>query len=120
MEVPSFGSAAWTAAARDQWLGWGPVQRSRHLESIGNNTLQSKGYRLEHSFGHGQQHLSCLLAALNILVFLYHTFLPFAAPHYRLIRAAWPTRKTFFDDLRAPDPLIQHRQRFFWLVQLTK
>ncbi len=38
---------------------------------------------------------------MNILAFLYHTFLSFTDEHYRLIRAALPTRKTFFDDLRA-------------------
>ena len=38
---------------------------------------------------------------MNILAFLYHTFLSFTDEHYRLIRAHLPTRKTFFDDLRA-------------------
>ena len=66
-----------------------------------NNTLKTKGYHLEHNFGHGKEHLSSLLAAMNILAFLYHTFLSFTDEHYRLIRAALPTRKTFFDDLRA-------------------
>jgi len=42
-----------------------------------------------------------LLAAMNILAFLYHSFLSFTNDHYRLIRAALATRKTFFDDLRA-------------------
>ena len=38
---------------------------------------------------------------MNILAFLYHSFLSFTNDHYRLIRAALATRKTFFDDLRA-------------------
>jgi len=38
---------------------------------------------------------------MNILAFLYHTFLSFTDANYRLIRATLPTRKTFFDDLRA-------------------
>jgi hypothetical protein len=33
-----FGSAAWTAGARDQWIGWGPEQRRRHLALLTNNT----------------------------------------------------------------------------------
>ena len=49
----------------------------------------------------GKKHLSSLLAAMNILAFLYHAFLDFCDGHYRLIRAALPTRQTFFDDLRA-------------------
>jgi hypothetical protein len=32
---------------------------------------------------------------------LYHSFLSFTDEHHRLIRAALPTRKTFFHDLRA-------------------
>ena len=71
------------------------------IENENNNTLKTKGYHLEHNFGHGKKHLSSLLAAMNILAFLFHTFLSFADQAYRLIRADLPTRKTFFDDLRA-------------------
>jgi len=83
--------AAIVAAGRARWK----------IENENNNTLKTKGYHLEHNFGHGQEHLSSLLAAMNILAFLYHTFLSFTDEHYRLIRATLPTRKTFFDDLRA-------------------
>jgi hypothetical protein len=70
------------------------------IENENNNTLKTKGYHLEHNFGHGKEHLSSLLAAMNILAFLYHTFLSFTDERYRLVRANLPTRKTFFDDLR--------------------
>jgi hypothetical protein len=83
--------AAIVAAGRARWK----------IENENNNTLKTKGYHLEHNFGHGQEHLSSLLAAMNILAFLYHTFLSFTDEHYRLIRATLPSRKTFFDDLRA-------------------
>jgi len=33
-----FGSAAWQAAARDQWLGWSAPQRGAHLHLVTNNT----------------------------------------------------------------------------------
>lgn len=33
-----FGSAAWKAAARDQWIGWSTEQRRRHLGLVTNNT----------------------------------------------------------------------------------
>jgi hypothetical protein len=71
------------------------------IENENNNVLKNRGYHLEHNFGHGQKHLSSLLAAMNILAFLYHAFLDFCDENYRLIRAALPTRQTFFDDLRA-------------------
>jgi len=83
--------AALAAAGRARWK----------IENENNNTLKTKGYHLEHNFGHGKQHLSSLLAALNILAFLYHTFLSFTDENYQLIRAQLPTRQTFFDDLRA-------------------
>ena len=83
--------AALVAAGRARWK----------IENENHNPLKTKGYHLEHNFGHGQEHLSSLLAAMNILAFLYHTFLSFTDEHYRLIRATLPTRKTFFDDLRA-------------------
>ena len=83
--------AALVAAGRARWK----------IENENNNTLKTKGYHLEHNFGHGRQHLSSLLAAMNILAFLFHTVLGFTDEHYRLIRAALPTRKTFFQDVRA-------------------
>jgi hypothetical protein len=79
------------ATARARWK----------IENENNNVLKTKGYHLEHNFGHGKKHLASFLAALNILAFLYHTFLSFTDENYRLIRSVLPTRKTFFDDLRA-------------------
>ncbi len=79
------------AAGRARWK----------IENENNNTLKTKGYNLEHNFGHGKEHLSSLLAAMNILAFLFHSFMTFCDESYRLIRAELPTRKTFFDDIRA-------------------
>jgi hypothetical protein len=91
LKITDQNVAAIVAAGRARWK----------IENENNNTLKTKGYHLEHNFGHGKQHLSSLLAAMNILAFLYHTFLSFTDGHYRLIRATLPTRQTFFDDLRA-------------------
>jgi hypothetical protein len=71
------------------------------IENENNNTLKTKGYHLEHNFGHGKKHLSSLLAAMNMLALLTHTYLAYCDDAYRLIRATLPTRKTFFDDIRA-------------------
>jgi hypothetical protein len=91
LKITEQNVAALVAAARARWK----------IENENNNTLKTKGYHLEHNFGHGKRHLSSLLATMNILAFLYHTFLSFTDEHYRLIRATLPSRKTFFDDLRA-------------------
>ena len=71
------------------------------VENENNNTLKTKGYSLEHNFGHGKKYLSSFLATLNILSLLFHTLLELLDAKYQLIRAHLPTRKTFFDDLRA-------------------
>lgn len=70
------------------------------IENENNNTLKKRGYHLEHNFGHGKKHLSSLLATLNILAFLFHSFLSFCDDAYKLIRATLPTRQTFFDHIR--------------------
>ena len=70
------------------------------VENENNNTLKTKGYNLTHNFGHGKQHLSTLLATLNLLAFLFHTTLDLLDSSYQRIRQFLP-RKTFFDDLRA-------------------
>jgi hypothetical protein len=79
------------AAGRARWK----------VENENNNTLKTKGYHLTHNFGHGKQHLSTMLATLNLLAFLFHTVLGMSDAKYQLIRQKLPTRKTFFDDIRA-------------------
>jgi len=71
------------------------------IENENNNILKTKGYHLEHNFGHGKNHLSTLLLTLNLLAFFFHTALEMLDETYRRIRDDLPTRKTFFDDIRA-------------------
>lgn len=71
------------------------------VENENNNVLKTKGYHLEHNFGHGKKHLSSLLLTFNLLAFLLHTVLEIVDKKYKLIREDLPTRKTFFDDIRA-------------------
>jgi hypothetical protein len=71
------------------------------IENENNNTLKTKGYNLEHNFGHGDQYLSQTLLSMNLLAFLFHTVLNLIDISYQLIRAKLPSRKTFFDDIRA-------------------
>lgn len=83
--------AAIVLAGRTRWK----------VENENNNTLKTKGYNLEHNFGHGKQHLASFLVTLNILSLLFHTLLELMDAKYQLLRRHLPTRKTFFDDLRA-------------------
>jgi hypothetical protein len=78
------------------------VGRTRwKIENENNNTLKTKGYHLEHNFGHGQQDLANVLATLNMLAFLIHTIQEMIEPAYQRLRRALGARKTFFNDLRA-------------------
>jgi hypothetical protein len=71
------------------------------IENENNNVLKTKGYHLEHNFGHGKKNLSALLMTFNLLAFLFHTILDLMDEKYKLIRKTLPTRKTFFQDIRA-------------------
>ena len=71
------------------------------VENENNNVLKTKGYHLEHNFGHGKKNLSALFLTFNILAFLVHTVLDIMDEKYQLIRRELPSRMTFFSDLRA-------------------
>ena len=70
-------------------------------ENENNNVLKTKGYHLEHNFGHGQQFLASFLLTLNLLAFLFHTVFELLDERYQRIRKALGPRKTFFNDIRA-------------------
>jgi membrane-bound metal-dependent hydrolase YbcI (DUF457 family) len=55
----------------------------------------------EHNFGHGKQHLSNLLATLILVAYYLHTTLDWMDACYRAVRALLPSRRTFFEHLRA-------------------
>ncbi len=76
--------------------------RSRwKVENETNNVLKTKGYHLEHNFGHGSQSLASLLLSFNLLAFLFHTVLDLVDEKYQAIRKVLVNRRTFFRDLEA-------------------
>jgi len=77
------------AAGRARWK----------IENEQINTLKTKGYHLEHNFGHGTHHLSETLATLNTLAFLVHTLLDIYDERYRLLREERGRRDQFFAEL---------------------
>ena len=79
------------AAGRSRWK----------IENENNNTLKTKGYHFEHNYGHGKQHLAALLASLTLLALLAHTVLALCDHSYRAVREQLPSRRTFFEHLRA-------------------
>jgi len=83
--------AGLVAAGRARWK----------IENESNNVLKTKGYHLEHNFGHGKQHLASLLMTMNLLAFGFHTLLELADESYRLIRATVGARRRFFQHIEA-------------------
>jgi hypothetical protein len=69
------------------------------VENENNNVLKTKGYHLEHNFGHGSLQLASLLLSLNLLAFLFHSVLDLVDDKYRQIRQALHTRRRFFQDI---------------------
>jgi hypothetical protein len=71
------------------------------IENENNNVLKTKGYHLEHNFGHGQQYLSAFMLSLNLLAFLFHTVLEWSDDKYALLRQVLARRQSFFNDIQA-------------------
>jgi len=77
-------------AARSRWK----------VENENNNSLKTKGYHLEHNFGHGKQYLSMFLATLNIIAFLFHSVLELYNHIYQKIRKNVGTKVGLFEYFR--------------------
>lgn len=90
-EINAENVSGLVAAARARWK----------IENENNNVLKTKGYHLEHNFGHGKEHLSSLLMTMNLLAFAWHTLLEVTDQSYRLVRAAVGARRKFFQHLEA-------------------
>ncbi len=75
------------------YLNWTGTENENH------NVLKTKGYHLEHSFGHSQHHLATTLLTLNLLAFLFHTVLHLVDKPYQRIRKQRGTRRGFFQDI---------------------
>lgn len=90
-QIDADNVAGLVAAGRARWK----------IENENNNVLKTKGYHLEHNFGHGKKHLASLLMTMNLLAFGLHTLLEVTDESYRLIRTAVGARRKFFQHLEA-------------------
>jgi hypothetical protein len=79
------------AAGRARWK----------IENESFNTLKTKGYHLEHNFGHGKKNLSAVLATLNLLAFAFHTVCELTEELWRTAMQAQGRRTRFFEHLRS-------------------
>ena len=89
-------------ATRSSVLQLVKIGRARwKVENENINVLKTKGYNLDHNFGHGKKHLSNVFFTLNLLAFLVHTIQHLVNRPYRLLRETLAVRRTFFNDLKA-------------------
>ena len=79
------------AAGRARWK----------IENETFNTLKTKGYNLEHNFGHGKNNLSAVLATLNLIAFAIHRAAELADKTWKAAIEVAGSRVRFFGNLRA-------------------
>jgi len=88
------------------------------IENENNNTLKTKGYHLDHNFGHGKKYLSQNLCSLNILAFLFHTIQEFNDEQYIELRSILNTREEFFQYLNMLTTLFNFKS-FSKMIEWT-
>jgi hypothetical protein len=91
LPVDQTNVAELAAAGRARWK----------IENESFNTLKTKGYNLEHNFGHGKKHLAAVLASLNLLAFAIHTACELAEEPWRRALQEQGRRTRFFENLRS-------------------
>jgi hypothetical protein len=69
------------------------------IENEAFNILKTKGYNLEHNFGHGKKHLASNMALFNLLAFLVHHVAQLYCRLYDKARDCFGARVRFFQAL---------------------
>jgi hypothetical protein len=70
------------------------------IENETFNTLKNQGYHIEHSFGHGEKHLSFNFFLLNLLAFFMHQIFELTDRLYLACRGKLGSKKNLWDHLR--------------------
>jgi hypothetical protein len=70
------------------------------IENEHNNVLKTRGYHLEHNFGHGDEHACDIFFMLNLLALQFHTILEYCDIEYQETRALYSSRVAYFEALR--------------------
>ena len=77
-------------AARARW----------RIENETFNTLKNQGYHFEHNFGHGQQHLSVVMAFLMMLAFLVDQVQQRCCPLFAAALDKMQTKRHLWEEIR--------------------
>ena len=71
------------------------------IENETFNTLKNQGYRFEHNFGHGYQHLSVVFAVLMMLAFLVDQVQQMCCPLFQAVWAKLGSKRRLWERMRA-------------------
>ncbi len=71
------------------------------IENETFNTLKNQGYHYEHNFGHGDKHLSVVMASLMLLAFLVDQVQQRCCPLFRAVLTKLGSKRVLWDHLRS-------------------
>ena len=71
------------------------------IENETFNTLKNQGYHYEHNFGHGDKHLSVVMAYLMLLAFLVDQVQQRCCPLFRAVWTKLGSKRALWDHLRS-------------------
>jgi hypothetical protein len=71
------------------------------IENETFNTLQNQGYHFEHNYGHGEQHLSVVLALLMLLAFLVDQAQQLCCALFRAVWTKLGSKRMLWERMRA-------------------
>jgi hypothetical protein len=71
------------------------------IENETFNTLQNQGYNCEHNYGHGEKHLSVVLAMLMMLAFLVDQTQQLCCALFRAVGAKFGSTRLWWERMRA-------------------
>ncbi len=83
-------------------------------ENETNNVLKTKGYHLEHNFGHGKKNLSVVFAMLMMLAFLVDQVQQLACELFRAVLNKKSSKRSLWEEMRA----LFHTFEFESMTQL--
>ena len=96
LPVSKYNVADIADAGRSRWK----------IENESFNVLKTKGYNLEHNFGHGRENLSAVLATLNLLAFAFHTVAESTEDLWQKAATITGTRAGLFTKMRETAALL--------------
>lgn len=82
---------------------WRLIRTGRCRWKIENecfNTLKNQGYKLEHNFGHGNEHLSHNMYLSTLLAFFLHQLLELCDEAYQQCRVKFGSKKRLWERIR--------------------